>query len=231
GGYKSYRQYIRQAFTRQSKIIILGGSTGSSKTEILHQLKIQGEQILDLEKFANHKGSVFGSLGQEVQPTNEQFENELYEDWSGFDPEKHLWIEDESRSIGLVKIPDPLFSQMNLSPMIQIDMNKEERINRLVKEYALFQSTELKNAFEKIAEKLGGARLALALSAIDQADFSTAANLALAHYDKSYQYAISKRLNREIHEINLEKDAPAENALILKEIAKNLDTKNYDSNH
>lgn len=227
GGYKSYRHYIRQAFAQKSKIVVLGGSTGSSKTELLHQLKIQGEQVLDLEKFAKHKGSVFGSLGQEPQPTNEQFENDLYEHWSSFDPGKLLWIEDESRSIGLVNIPEPLFMQMTKAPMIKIQIEREERIRRLVSEYALFPADELKKGFNKIAEKLGGTRIIHALSAIDRDDFATAVDLALVHYDQAYQYAISKRLNQDIHEIDFENDDPEKNAFMLKKIAEEL----YQTNH
>jgi tRNA 2-selenouridine synthase len=74
GGYKAYRRFIREELSRPLTYIILGGLTGSGKTELLHMLGRAGEQILDLEKLACHKGSVFGGLGQPGQPANEQFE-------------------------------------------------------------------------------------------------------------------------------------------------------------
>ena len=79
----------------ESKIILIGGMTGSGKTDILHSLAAGGEQILDLEKIARHKGSVFGGMGQKKQPTNEQFENDVAEKWLAFDHSARIWIEDE----------------------------------------------------------------------------------------------------------------------------------------
>ena len=206
GGYKAYRRFIRGCFSRPVRMVVLGGLTGSGKTEILKTLARKGEQVLDLEQLAFHKGSVFGGLGQPYQPTNEQFENTIYSEWEKYDPDKPLWIEDESRMIGRVNIPDPLFYQMSNATMIMIEMDREERIRRLVREYSVIQKEELDHAILKISEKLGGTNTKTAIAAIASGDFATAANLALTYYDKTYTHSTRKRLNKNIYNVMLTDD-------------------------
>jgi tRNA 2-selenouridine synthase len=212
GGYKSYRRFIRASFSNEMNCIILGGMTGSGKTDILHQLSLLGEQVIDLERIACHRGSVFGGLGQEIQPTNEQFENNLYGFWKNLDLKKLLWIEDESRSIGSVTIPDPLFTKICCSPMIKIEVPKEARIQRLVKEYSGLDKELLKEAVTKISEKLGGTRTKQAIEALDKNEFELVTDLVLAYYDKSYQHSVSGRISQNIKACYLNEDNSAENA-------------------
>ena len=77
GGYKTYRKWVLAQSSGSRTFLIIGGKTGSGKTELLHHLSGSGEQILDLEALAHHKGSVLGNLGQPPQPTQQQFENEM----------------------------------------------------------------------------------------------------------------------------------------------------------
>ena len=79
GGYKAFRNHALKTFDYPFKLNVLGGYTGSGKTEILKKLNAMGEQVVDLEDLAHHKGSAFGGIGQAVQPTVEQFENDLFE--------------------------------------------------------------------------------------------------------------------------------------------------------
>ncbi len=217
GGYKAYRSYIRFCFSQPAKIFVLGGFTGSGKTVVLHALESQHEQFLDLEKIACHKGSVFGAFGQKPQPTNEQFENDLYKVWSQFDLTKPTWIEDESRAIGNVNIPDSLFDQIsNPALIIQIECSREMRVNRLVNEYAQFNKEELRDALHKISEKLGD-RIKTVNSALDNGDFTTVADIALDYYDKAYEHAISRRKGLNIHKIQVMNDNPPATALIILE--------------
>jgi tRNA 2-selenouridine synthase len=212
GGYKSYRRFIRQSFFNDVKIIVIGGFTGSGKTDILHQLAISGEQVLDLEMLACHKGSVFGALGQGAQPTNEQFENDIYQQWQAFNQKKRIWIEDESRSLGSVIIPDPLFDQMSLAPMIVLEISKDERIRRLVKEYAESDKASLRDALLKISDKLGGTRTKKALEALEKDDFYQVTEQALTYYDKTYLHALSRRINKDVIHHDLKEDEPEMNA-------------------
>ncbi len=163
GGYKAYRRYIREQFSRPVKILVLGGYTGSGKTDILKELEKQGEQFLNIENIAHHKGSVFGLLGQELQPTNEQFENNLADAWRKFNFKKIIWMEDESRQLGQCVMPDPLFLQLRQAPLVKITVPKPEREKRLVKEYGGFKKEELEEQLVKIRERLGGQLLKEAL--------------------------------------------------------------------
>lgn len=208
GGYKGYRKFIRNDLSRKVQIIILGGLTGSGKTETLHALRDRGEQILDLEEIANHKGSVFGALGQEPQPTNEQFENNLYSRWEKFDFSTTIWVENESRMIGNITIPEPLFEQMAKAKVFILEVTREKRIRRLIEEYSQFEKEELKTGIMKIAEKLGGTRTKQALIAVDNNDFKTAAGIALDYYDKTYYFATSKRINNMIYTLSCQEIDP-----------------------
>jgi len=217
GGYKAYRRYIREQFSRPVKMLVLGGTTGSGKTDILKILEKHGEQFLDIEGLAHHKGSVFGPLGQEPQPTNEQFENNLADVWRKFDFEKRLWVEDESRQLGKCVLPDPLFFQLRKAPLIKIIVSKPEREKRLVKEYGGFKKEELEEQLVKIRERLGGQYLKEALKALGNGDMQTVAGLTLRYYDKAYDYGTSQRPQENIFELELEKDAPEKNARMILE--------------
>ena len=217
GGYKAYRSFIREELGKESNLIILGGKTGSGKSEILRVLAESGEQVLDLEAIAHHKGSAFGHIGQEQQPTSEQFENNLYEVWKTFDFSRPVWLEDESRAIGKVSIPEPLFVRMRNSPVIFIDLSMEERVKRLVKEYAEFDSKSLEEAVLRISKRLGGQNVKEALLAIRKRDFAKAAAITLHYYDKAYLNGLEKRSKENIFKLLLEKDDPEKNAQAVKD--------------
>ncbi|RYD88986.1 MAG: tRNA 2-selenouridine(34) synthase MnmH [Sphingobacteriales bacterium] len=87
-GYKSWRNHVLQTFTQPWQLVILGGMTGSGKTDLLKQLQNAGEQVIDLEGLAHHKGSSFGGIDQPAQPTQEEFENRLAEQLQQLNPEK-----------------------------------------------------------------------------------------------------------------------------------------------
>lgn len=222
GGYKAYRAYNREKFLKKAEIIVLGGMTGSGKTEVLHEMIKMGHQVLDLEGVANHKGSVFGALGQADQPTSENFENELAEIWSDFDFNRTIWIEDESNSVGAVWINEGLFLRMRKADVIKMDIPKEERIGRLVKEYACFDIVVLKELVLKIEKRLGGLNVKNAFESLEKGDFHTVADITLTYYDKAYQHGQEKRKGQTIHTIELEKDNPKENAKAILEFYINL---------
>ena len=55
-GYKAFRNYVLQFFEQPFNLKVLGGYTGTGKTEILHQLNKKGHQVVDLEELAQHRG-------------------------------------------------------------------------------------------------------------------------------------------------------------------------------
>jgi len=202
GGYKAYRSYIREDFATPKKLIVLGGYTGSGKTELLHKLREKGEQILDLEGVANHKGSVYGGLGQAPQPTNEQYENNLWVEWENFNSEKPVWVEDESRSVGSVGINAPLYNQMFNSQVIFVRIPIEVRIKRLVNEYACFSKKDLLELSTRIVKKLGGNNLKDLTEALDKSDFDTVTAITLRYYDRAYEKGLAKKKNVDKMEFN-----------------------------
>ncbi len=112
GGYKAFRRMTLESFNEERKILNLGGRTGSGKTLILKELSNLGEQVVDLEQLANHKGSTFGALGEKPQPTQETFENELFFRLYKTDKNKAIWLEDESNMIGSRAIPKLFFEKV-----------------------------------------------------------------------------------------------------------------------
>lgn len=220
GGYQSFRRYGKTLLTQAEKLIVLGGLTGSGKTDILIKIKEKGGQIIDLEQLAHHKGSAFGSLGQKTQPTNEQFENSLIWEWLQLDLSKPIWIEDESHSIGSNWIPLELFEKMRKAPVVKIELDKQVRIDRLVKEYALFETKHLENCILKISQRLGGQNAKQAIESLKNGEFSEVAEITLRYYDKTYEFGLEKRKHQKIYPIRLGKDAIEKNTEILIEFAR-----------
>lgn len=194
GGYKAYRQLFRDELAANRwKFLVLGGMTGCGKTEILAQLALKGEQVLDLEGLANHRGSAFGGLGLPPQPTNEQMTNMVFDTLRRFDSARYVWVEGESYSIGKVSILRDLYDRLVASPFIYFDRSVEERSQRIVNEYGCFPKEELIGSFEKIAKRLGYDRVKLATEEIEKGNLEGAIRIALAYYDKGYSQAIQER--------------------------------------
>lgn len=218
GGYKAYRNFIRQLFAQVNKLCIVGGKTGTGKTEILFELKQRGEQVVDLEGIASHKGSAFGHIGMKPQSTNEQFENNLAEVIKCFDKKKRIWIEDESKSIGKNFIPDELWQKMFQSPLFFVESDKEFRLDRLVRDYSEADNSALHEALGKISEKLGGDNFKKATKALVEGDLKLFAELTLVYYDKAYLHSLGKHPADTIHRIDVQRLSASEvaNQLINK---------------
>ena len=198
GGYKAFRQFVRDTFTRERPIRILGGLTGSGKTEVLHALRAQDQQIIDLEGLARHRGSVFGGLGCRDQPTQQQFENTLALQWHALDPHRPVWIEDESRHIGAMSVPNALFDQMQAAPAIVLDVPDAVRLDRLVTLYGAFEPDDLHEALDYIRQRLGGLRTQQAHAAISTGHLRRACRIILNYYDDAYQHGLDKRADSSV---------------------------------
>ncbi len=222
GGYKAFRNHILGDLGRERKYVILGGLTGSGKTGILRYMKSAGEQVTDLEGLASHRGSAFGALGQAPQPASEHFANLLYDDLSAHRAESPVWLEDESRNIGTVFMPDCFFERMQSAPVIALMMSIETRMPRLVREYTSFPVEEIMASVMKISKRLGGDRTREALDALKCGDYPTAIRITLEYYDKSYHYGLSKRPRDQVIYINTETDDEAVNAALAMEAAEGL---------
>ena len=192
-GYKSFRERVLASLSLSWVLEVLGGYTGTGKTELLGLLRQEGEQIVDLEGLAHHKGSSFGGIGEKVQPTTEHFENLLWDALSQLDPGRSIWVEDESQLGGHVKIPDPFFALMRSRTVHFIDMPVEQRAARLVKDYGDFPEEELAAATLRIQKRLGPQHAKEALEALKTGDLHRVALIMLTYYDKTYARGLAAR--------------------------------------
>ncbi len=196
GGYKAYRQFAVESFKKPFSIILLTGFTGSGKSEILRAMQARGEQVLDLEKLANHKGSAFGGLLMPAQPTTEQFQNDLFEEILKLDLSKRLWVEDESIAIGKIFLPTDFMNSMRSSPVVQMVVPKEIRVQRLVNEYGQANPNEFLEAMGKVVKKLGGQHFNAAKEKLQQGDMASTIEILLTYYDKAYHTSTEKKKDR-----------------------------------
>ena len=192
-GYKAFRHHVLASFTDPPRSIVLGGFTGSGKTDVLHALREQGEQVVDLEGLANHRGSSFGALGRPPQPTTEHFENLLWHALHRLDRTRITWIEDESMMIGRVKLPDALYDAIRRSRVVFLDVPKEQRADHLVAIYGGADRNGLAEAIQRIGKRLGPQHAKAALEALDNDDLRSAALIALTYYDKTYAHGLAHR--------------------------------------
>jgi tRNA 2-selenouridine synthase len=209
GGYKTYRKLTYELVRQKRKYLVLGGKTGVGKTDLLHHLKKLGENIIDLEDLAKHKGSSFGGIGKDPQPSIEQFENMLAEELFHIPDSQEIWIENESMRIGKVILAKELYENIIKAPLIEIHKTREERIQNIKKDYAHLPDEELKNAVKRLQKKLGSLRTAEAIEAIDDQQHDLWIDNLLQYYDRAYDHDLRENprdlsLNLDLSNIGFE---------------------------
>lgn len=226
GGYKKFRNYVLETFKLPFQFNILGGYTGSGKTDLLKSLKERKETVIDLEGLANHKGSAFGSIGMSEQPGQEMFENLL--GWQlrvvGYqanstdlttsrNPTIAIWLEDESQRIGLVNIPPDLWKNMRQSPVFFLNIPFEERLKQIVKEYGPLDPEKLSDAINRISQKLGNLNAKTAILLLKEGKITESFDILLKYYDKHYFKSLHNRegINSLLHTVECNSVIP-ENA-------------------
>jgi len=215
GGYKAYRYYLHNYLSKIDSLIIVQGPTGSGKTKILHALKEKGEQVLDLEGLANHKGSAFGGLGEKEQPTTQQFQNNILAELHSFDLSKPVWVESESVTIGRVYLPETLWQRMNEATVLSIDVPRKYRVDHIIEQYGLFTPDELISKIGQLTQNMGGANVKKAIAFVEEGNLPEAVELLLIYYDKYYAHsALKYKVNKPI-DVKLESGDAKENAQVL----------------
>ncbi|APG28284.1 tRNA 2-selenouridine(34) synthase MnmH [Syntrophotalea acetylenivorans] len=222
GGYKAYRRQVQATLAAPWPLLILSGMTGSGKTELLQNLRRRGEQVLDLEGLANHRGSAFGAIDGLAQPTTEQFENEIGAQLQTLVSDRPIWVEDESRRIGRVVINDNLYKQMRKATVIKIDVPRERRVERLCIDYGNEAPEKLAEAVTNISKRLGGEKTSATLQAITNGDISSAAHAILDYYDKTYLFGLKQRDPQRVVMLTPTPERPGEIARSLIELSNNL---------
>lgn len=211
-GYKSFRNYVLAFFQQPFNLKILGGYTGTGKTEILHFLEKKGQQVVDLEGLASHRGSAFGGIDLPPQPTTEQFENNLFSALRSLDSNLPIWIEDESNTIGKVTIPNTFYLKMRAMPVFFLNIPFQERKKHLVDTYANLNQGKLADAIGRITKRLGYDKAKFAVDALEKKEYYKVVEIILFYYDKYYLMGLQMRqesaiLKFEIASINHEKTA------------------------
>ena len=185
GGYKAYRNWVLQQFEKTYQFKVLGGYTGSGKTEILYALQQQKIAVIDLEKLALHKGSAFGNLNEIKQPSQEMFENKLAVELHLYKDEI-IWLEDESQRIGNINIPVAVYNNKQNSKTYFIDIPFEERLQYIVADYGKYDTQKLIDAIDRIKKRLGGLDTKNAITYLQENDIANCFAILLKYYDKYY---------------------------------------------
>ena len=232
GGYKKFRNYVLDIFKLPFRFNILGGYTGSGKTELLKSLKEKGETVIDLEGIANHKGSAFGRIGMPPQPGQEMFENLLgcqLRDVSykaitekfttdSRQPATVIWLEDESQRIGQVNIPAELWKTMRRTTVFFLDIPFDERLKHIVQEYGQLDQELVADAINRISPKLGNLNAKTAILHLKEGKIAESFDILLKYYDKQYFKSLHNRegINSLLQTVNCKSVIPENaNKLIL----------------
>ena len=246
GGYKKFRNHVLDTFSLPFQLRIVGGYTGSGKTDVLKELAKHGEAITDLENIAGHKGSAFGNIDMIPQPTQEMFENILAQDLNekatanrqgtkekidlpGSDsllqtPDSRLgpiWLEDESQRIGQVNIPGDLWKTMRQSPIYFLDIPFEQRLDFVLKEYGGLDRERMIEAIERIRQRLGGLEATNAINFLKENNTRESFRILLKYYDKWYLKALHNRDGFEalLTNVSCEESNPLNASKILRQPA------------
>lgn len=211
GGYKKARRYyLDTLLSGKWRFAMLGGHTGSGKTAILRALASEGAQVIDLEALARHRGSAFGARNDTGQPSCEDFENRLAEALLHLAPGRIIWMENESRHIGRVRIPTEIWSLMRSAPLVQLEVPREDRLHTILEEYGEEDLVTLREAFLRIRQRMGPQHADAAVRMLDTGDLAGAAGLALDYYDRLYAHNWVNPGERLIHHVDgIRGDVPA----------------------
>lgn len=186
GGYKAFRRYALACFERPLNLLVLGGKTGSGKTRVLERMAARGAQVIDLEGLARHRGSAFGALDGEPQPSCEQFENNLAVALDRMSPGLPVWVEDESENLGTVNLPRAFFRQLRASPVLILESSAHARLDRVLREYGALSPARMENCLDRIRKKLGGLAHGRAHACLAAGDLAGLAAILLDYYDRAY---------------------------------------------
>jgi len=222
GGYKSYRKWVLRQFEENYLLYVLGGLTGSGKTKILHQLRVLGEQVIDLEDIARHQGSSYGTLNKLIQPSQEQFENDLAEQLYRLDHNREIWVEDESLNIGKCGIPKSFWHQIRQALLFDLQVAVDQRVEALVKEYGPLDKDFLVECTDRIRKRLGPEQTKKAIIAIREDRMDEFIRLVLVYYDKTYRTGLEDRNKDRLFCISLAETEPALNARLILDFARSL---------
>jgi len=193
GGWKNYRRWVRaglDVLPRAFNYRVLCGPTGCGKTRVLHELQRQGQQVLELEGLAHHRGSLLGDLPGDAQPTQKLFDSALLDEMRKLDMNRTVWVEAESKKIGNLQLPEALHEAMHRSQVVNIDAPMPERVRLWREDYPHFarDPQAMVHKLEPLKPLVGKETLALwmTLGAEGRVD-ELFESVMVRHYDPCYQ--------------------------------------------
>ena len=215
GGYKGYRAAINENLPKlveEVTFIMLHGHTGTGKTELLKLLEQRGLDVLDLEGFANHRGSLLGDVGLPGKVSQKKYDALVFEKLrrrkSNF-----ILIEAESGRIGNVIIPKFMHNKMKQGIHILVEGSLDARAKRIVDEYIVNENSkqEILDALDKLGRYLGEKKTAHIIELVQAEDYMEATReLMVMHYDPLYakgqqRYDFKLAVNSDDMEISAER--------------------------
>lgn len=198
GGYKSYRRHViheLEMLPALYKYQVVCGATGSGKSRLLQALHTQGAQVFDLEKLAQHRGSLLGNLPGQPQPAQKMFESRLWNALRNFDPKQPVFVEAESRKIGLLSIPTTLLNALRQGDCISLEASMPARVKLLMEDYAHFlqDANLLGHTLNPLLELHGHLVLEQWQEMAKQGAWPLlVTDLLTRHYDPAYQRSTGK---------------------------------------
>lgn len=198
GGYKTYRRHVideLERFSQQMQFQVICGPTGSGKSRLLQALELQKAQVLDLEKLAQHRGSLLGNLPGQPQPSQKMFETSVWNTLRNFDAAHCVFVEAESRKIGSLSIPVVLLENIRAAGCISIAASLEARVQLLMEDYAHFvdHALLLKETLAPLLELHGHKRVDHWDDLARQGNWQElVADLLINHYDPAYLRSTTK---------------------------------------
>jgi tRNA 2-selenouridine synthase len=198
GGYRAYRREVLvqlETLPAPFRFRVVCGATGSGKSRLLEALAAQGAQVLDLERFACHRGSVLGDLPGAPQPSQKMFDSLVWGALRKFDPARPVFVEAESKKIGQIQVPAALLSRMRDSECLRLDVPVAERVRFLIGEYRHFLEgpAGLKEKLLCLTALHGHAVIDRWIAQADAGAWEElVADLLVNHYDPAYLRAATR---------------------------------------
>ncbi len=190
GGYKKYRAFVTENINRiidEVEFIMVYGNTGTGKTKILNEIKSLGYDVLDLEKYANHMGSLLGSVGLGECNSQKMFESLMLEDLLNRKTDV-FFVEGESRRIGKIIIQQNVYDKMISSKKVKIDADMDYRIENIRKDYVIGKDDELKDAVNKLRKYISNSKADEYIKQIDNKEYDDVIrDICISYYDPMYE--------------------------------------------
>ncbi|WP_321368993.1 tRNA 2-selenouridine(34) synthase MnmH [uncultured Desulfuromusa sp.] len=198
GGHKGFRRKVLDFFEQQEwpPIFVLRGLTGVGKTRILDRLQQMDYPVIDLEGLANHRGSAFGALGLEPQPSQKQFDALLWDRLSQLQDSPYLVTEGESLHIGRLMVPKSFHQAMQIQTSVWIKASLDIRTRIILEDYPALD--QLREQFERpinaLKERLGNKLVGEFLELLNSGQWDKLVReLMVRYYDPLYMHTLPER--------------------------------------